>query len=179
MSKLLLINPINDKAFELYNSHKHYNEGDSGLDLYIIDDIEISLGETKFINLGIRCEMLSINNYVNACGRLEETRKNISYYLYGRSSLSKTPLIIPHHVGIIDAGYRGPIILALKYVPTHEDIKKLKKEGKNYEIPKYLIKAGSRLAQLCSPDLSPFKFKLVDTLSTSQRNEGGFGSTGK
>ena len=35
--------------------------------------------------------------------------KNIGYYLYPRSSISKTPLILANSVGIIDSGYRGNI----------------------------------------------------------------------
>ena len=46
-------------------------------------------------------------------------------------------------------------------------------------LPKYTIKAGIRLFQICSNNLSPFEFKVVNSLSDSKRGSGGFGSTGK
>ena len=117
--------------------------------------------------------------------------KNISYYLYPRSSISKTPLILANQVGIIDAGYRGNIIAAVKYLPNITDIFNVF-ESRNEliscpspnsifreNLPKYTIKAGTRLFQICSNNLSSFEFNIVDNLSDSTRGSGGFGSTGK
>ena len=164
MNTILLIKPTNKTALELYSNHSHYHPGDSGLDLYILEDIDISPGETKLVDLGIQCEMLQNTN-------------NLSYYLYPRSSISKTPLIMANHVGIIDAGYRGNIKVALKYIPTQKDLLDLCYNKIFHS--KYTIKAGTRLVQICSPNLSPFDFKLTDTLSETSRSTGGFGSTGK
>ena len=100
----LLIKPITDTTKALYENHQHYNPGDSGLDLYIPNDIDVYLGETKFIDLEIQCEMIN-----------SKKNKNTSYYLYPRSSISKTPLILANQVGIIDAGYRGNIIAGRGY----------------------------------------------------------------
>lgn len=66
-------------------------------------------------------------------------------------------------VGVIDAGYRGEI-MAKFYDITHNN-------------PPY--KVGERFAQLIVmpiPDVEP---ELADELSTSDRGEGGYGSTGK
>ena len=41
---------------------------------------------------------------------MNKDEKNVSYYLYPRSSIIKTPLRMSNSVGIIDAGYRGNII---------------------------------------------------------------------
>ena len=166
----LRIKIVNDNAKGLYVTDKSEKD-DSGLDLYVLEDTEISLGETVFIDLGIQCEMLKNN-------------KNVGYYLYPRSSISKTPLILANSVGIIDAGYRGNIKAAVKYIPDDSFFKLLEKG----EIPSlwagrttpsvYTIKKGTRLFQICSADLSPFKTTLVNSLSSSERGEGGFGSTG-
>ena len=37
---------------------------------------------------------------------------------------------------------------------------------------------GTRLFQICSPDLSPLKLVIVEELTETSRGEGGFGSTG-
>ncbi len=164
MSKLL-IKPVSVLAESFYKNHSTYHKGDSGLDLYILEDLVIKPGETKLVDLGIQCEMLNKDD------------KNISYYLYPRSSISKTPLIMANHVGIIDAGYRGNIKVALKYIPTNLDL--LQFSYNKIFLNEYKIKAGTRLVQICSPTLEPFEFRLVTELSNTTRGTGGFGSTDK
>ena len=149
-SNTLLIKPENENVKSYYKNHSSYNKGDSGLDLFVPEDIEVKCGETVFVDLQIKCELLDKEN------------KNISYYLYPRSSISKTPLILANSVGIIDAGYRGNIKAAVKYIPSYDDIKS--DEGSIY-----IIKKGTRLFQLCSPDLKELKFKLSNTLSETSR----------
>ena len=90
----LYIKVLNDKAKELYENHGHYHEGDAGLDLYVIEDIEFLPFETKLIKLGISCEPIGGN----------------AYYLMPRSSISKTPLRMSNSIGLIDGGYRGEIM---------------------------------------------------------------------
>ena len=194
----LRIKPTNEIAREFYSNHKQYHEGDSGLDLYILEDVEISLGETKFIDLGIQCEM--IENSLYHIRDSSVTTKNVSYYLYPRSSFSKYPLILGNHTGIIDAKYRGNIKAAVKFLPHEEQIKDLinvafktaSEEDSNKplsdinkicekitnKLPKYTIQAGTRLFQICARNLDEFDYKLVDKLSETTRGEGGFGSTG-
>ena len=64
-------------------------------------------------------------------------------------------------VGIIDAGYRGCIKVALDNMGDDD----------------YVIDKGTRLFQICCPLLSPITLKIVDCLSETSRGEGGFGST--
>lgn len=160
----LRIKIVNENAKGLYVTDNS-DKDDSGLDLYVLEDINMSLGETVFIDLGIQCEMLKNN-------------KNVGYYLYPRSSISKTPLILANSIGIIDAGYRGNIKAAVKYIPDDNFFKLLEKETLPVTYPVYTIKKGTRLFQICSADLSPFKTTIINSLSSSKRGEGGFGSTG-
>tara|TARA_B100001094_G_scaffold244740_1_gene241129 strand:- start:475 stop:912 length:438 start_codon:yes stop_codon:yes gene_type:complete len=85
---------VNEKARDYYENHGHFHKGDSGLDLYVLEDVLIKKNETVLIKLGIACESLS----------------NKSYYLMPRSSISKTPLRMSNSIGLIDAGYRGEIM---------------------------------------------------------------------
>ena len=142
----LLIKPLNKIAKEYYLNHGHFHSGDAGLDLYILENQIFKAGETKKIKLGISCEA-------------EDGR---GYYLFPRSSISKTPLRMANSIGLIDGGYRGEIMAVC------DNIKDFK----------FSVKAGDRLFQIVSSDLSPIKFKIVDELSSSTRGEGGFGSTG-
>lgn len=100
------------------------------------------------------------------------------FYLYPRSSISKTRMRLANSVGIIDAGYRGDIIAAVDTIGLFgsNDIWHVWKETLS-PIQKY-----DRYFQLCAPDLSAFQVHIVDTEAElgalTTRGEGGFGSTG-
>ena len=93
----LKIKPFNKDIHKMYENHNHFHPGDSGLDIYIIENQIINPGETIRLKLGISCENLDAK----------------SYFLMPRSSLSKTPLRLANSVGLIDAGYRGEIMAAV------------------------------------------------------------------
>ncbi len=148
----LRIFPENDRVKALYSDHTTFHEGDSGLDVYFPDDLNIGGLSTTIVSLEIRCEATD-----------DEGEKSKSYYLYPRSSISQTPLRMANSVGIIDAGYRGSLKVAIDN--TGEEI--------------YEIKRGDRLFQICAPDLSPIHLSVVESLSETTRGSGGFGSTGQ
>ncbi|MAR29594.1 MAG: deoxyuridine 5'-triphosphate nucleotidohydrolase [Candidatus Marinimicrobia bacterium] len=143
----LLIKPLNTAAAEMYASHGHFHDGDAGLDLYILEDLEIAAGETKLIKLGISCEPMN--------GK--------AYYLFPRSSISKTPLRMSNSIGLIDGGYRGEIMASCDNIKDFS----------------FKVEKGQRLFQLVAVDSSPISYKVVDELSETTRGKGGFGSTGK
>ena len=66
-------------------------------------------------------------------------------------------------IGVIDSGYRG----------------ELKVPVDNNTDDDYYIETGERLFQIIHPALEPFEVEIVDSLSPTERGEGGFGSTGK
>jgi dUTP pyrophosphatase len=65
--------------------------------------------------------------------------------------------------GTIDADYRGEIGVILI----------------NLSSEKQVIKSGDRIAQLVFQSVTKINWKLTNQLSTTVRNEGGFGHTGK
>ncbi len=143
----LLIKAINPISKKLYEKHGHFHQGDAGLDLYILEDMTFLPGDTKKIKLGIICE----------------PEDGIAYYLFPRSSISKTPLRMANSIGLIDGGYRGEIMAVCDNI-------------KNFE---YKLEAGTRLFQIVASNNSPIKYELVDELSVTTRGSDGFGSTGK
>ena len=114
--QIKVVNTNNDDLShsDRYNDHRHYHEGDSGIDLYCPDRIIVEAGETKFIDLKIQCQMLKHIHPNVSYGR------PVSYYLYPRSSITKTPLRLANSVGIIDAGYRGNIIACVDNIKNEE-----------------------------------------------------------
>ena len=135
------------KARELYGERANYGS-DSGFDLYVPADITIQPGETATIDHTIVCEPQFPGGY----------------YLYPRSSISKTPLRLANSVGIIDNGFRGSIMAKVDNRGTEP----------------FTVKCGERLFQLCHPSLLPLTVLLVDAVNTAtERGAGGFGSTTK
>ncbi len=143
----LRIKPFNDRAKALYENHTHFHSGDAGLDLFVVEDQIIPANSTTPIPLQIACENID----------------NRAYYLFPRSSISKTPLRLANSIGLIDGGYRGEIVGMVDNIYDKD----------------YKISRGERYFQLVAVDSSPIEFELVDELSKSTRGEGGFGSTGK
>ena len=143
----LNIKILNDALTPYYTTYKPSHETDSGLNLPVPISITVPASSTAKIPLGIACEPTTVSGY----------------YLYPRSSISKTPLRLANSVGIIDYTYRGEIIAVVDNI-----------SDKDYTIP-----ANTCLFQLCAPDLTPLSFTLTDTLTETKRGDGGFGSTDK
>ena len=136
-----------------YDNQKNF-KSDSGHDLYIPEDVIFKPGETKLVDLKVSARLVEMG---------KEKECSYPYYLYARSSIYKTPLRLANSVGIIDRGYRGNLMAAL--------------DNRSNDL--FELKAGTRLVQLCSFDLRPVNFKIVNSLDNTERGSGGFGSTGK
>lgn len=160
-SAKFLIKPIHENALEMYSNHSTYHSGDAGLDLFIMEDCVINSGKTALVDLGIQCQLSTIIN--DDQDRCIAEPLYYSYLLFPRSSMSKTPLRLANSIGLIDAGYRGNIKVAL-WNTSDED---------------FIVKKGERYVQLVKADLSGVSFEIVDELIKTERDVGGFGSTGQ
>jgi dUTPase len=100
---------------------------------------------------------------------------NTGYYMYPRSSLSKTHLRLANSTGIIDAGYRGHLIGMFDVVnmPGIDHERDADCIGDKYD----------RYLQICAPGLVPIVVQVVDSMEAlgeeTTRGGGGFGSTGR
>ena len=97
------------------------------------------------------------------------------YFLFPRSSISKTPLRLANSLGIIDSGYRGNLMGMFDVVNIDNE------EKSEYNDADYYVKKYDKLVQICAPNLCPIFVEIVDTLEElgeeTERGEGGFGST--
>ena len=120
----------------------------AGADLYNLgDEVVIAPHTTVLIHTGIALEI----------------PEGYGGFIYARSGLaSKRGLAPANKVGVIDADYRGEIMVALH---NHSDI-----EAK--------VDAYERVAQLVIAPFLKAEFELCDDLSDTVRGAGGFGSTG-
>ena len=93
-----------------------------------------------------------------------EVPKGCAGLIYARSGLAcKRGLAPANKVGVVDSDYRGEILVALH----------------NHGAAAQTIASGERIAQfLITPVLTP-AYEEAEELSGTERNTGGFGSTGK
>lgn len=143
---------------------KHYNEYkcngmDSGVDLVIPEDI-VTEKYTTTINHKVKCQMCKYKG-----GKFVGY---VSYWLVPRSSISKTRFRMANSIGLIDSGYRGHLMAKVDRV--------IDKTVYDTDVD---IKSGTRMFQIAVGNLKPIsEVRVVEKLSSTERGEGGFGSTG-
>lgn len=146
-------------AFYMEHIEKHNKKilddkpySDSGFDIFVPFTTTFKPGTVTKVNSLLKC-----------CATIDN--KPSAFYIYPRSSISKTPLRLANNAGIIDSGYRGPLIGAFDNI-SHDE---------------YIVEKNTRLLQICAPTLEPVHVEFAASegeLGTTNRGEGGFGSTG-
>ena len=122
----------------------------AGADLYALLDEEVVFApnETKLIHTGLAMEI----------------PEGYAGLIYARSGLaSKRGLAPANKVGVVDADYRGEVMVALH----------------NHSAIEQKIAPGERIAQLVVAPFLKASFTETAELSDTVRGEGGFGSTGR
>lgn len=89
--------------------------------------------------------------------------------IFPRSSNRKTDVYLTNSVGVVDAGYRGEVMASFKNRDFEPDV--IAQLRKGYEI-------GDRIFQMIILPYPKIKFVEVEELSSTDRGEGGHGSTG-
>lgn len=150
------IKKTNPKAIIPTRAHK----GDI-FDLYSCEDVILKPGKKVLIDTGIAFEFPE-----GYAGRM-----------YSRSGLSfKKGIILLNSVGIIDGGYRGSIKVGLLNI----GLENFAEPGSGLYIGDYEIKAGDRIAQLDIVKQEDVELNEIEEFETkTEREDGGFGSTGK
>lgn len=110
----------------------------------------------------------SENGHVYGTGLAIEIPKGYVGLIFPRSSNRKTNAYLTNSVGVIDSGYRGEIMVTFK----NRDI-----EHDNAPFAPY--KVGERVAQLIIMAHPAIKLVETEELSSTERGDGGHGSTGK
>lgn len=174
-------NNHNDK---LLNNPHHI---DAGFDLFAPgapDSLNDNNGDPsvlRFYGPGLENQnpVNKLNLRVNCSARIfTDTGKNFNtgYYMYPRSSISKTPLRLANSTGIIDAGYRGHLIGMFDLVNLPNNL--LNSKEAHYFGQKY-----DRYLQICAPGMIPIIVEILNYREElgeeTTRGDGGFGSTGR
>jgi dUTP pyrophosphatase len=153
---------------------QYAREGDAGFDIVASEDVIIEPGETKLVPTGLAFEL----------------SPHYEMQLRPRSGISlKTKLRIANAPATIDSGYRGEVGVIVDNVASDDswgvgnyigidgkgqtDI-----DGYEGKADTYIIRKGDRICQAVIAPVEQAHFQVVDTLSETQRGEGGFGSSG-
>ncbi len=122
----------------------------AGADMYAAIDeaVTIQPNETKLIPTGLAFEI----------------PEGYAGFVHARSGLaSKRGLAPANKVGVIDADYRGEVMVALH----------------NHGTEAQTVEAGERIAQMIIAPFVAVNYIFSDELDDTVRGEGGFGSTGR
>lgn len=125
------------------------HEGDAGLDLYACEAAHLGPGERWSVGTGVAVEIP-----VGHAG-----------LVLPRSGLARDHgIALVNSPGLIDAGYRGEVrVLLLNTDPAET----------------FRVEPGERIAQLVVVSVGLPKPVEVESLSESDRGDGGFGSSGR
>lgn len=158
------LNKLYSERIETHNTAFQTNvHADAGFDVVVPERTVFTEDITaKFIDMKLKAEMFY-------CDIATNTVSPSAFVVHPRSSISKTPLMLANHTGIIDSGYRGSLIGAFRWL-----------RGSSAVDMEYIVDQHVRLLQICHPTLCPIFVLTVNDegMSTTMRGAGGFGSTG-
>lgn len=121
----------------------------AGADLYALADEPVSIapGQTALIHTGLALAI----------------PQGFVGLVYARSGLATKQGLAPaNKVGVVDADYRGELMVSLH----------------NHSGETRIVNSGDRVAQLVITPYLAARFQPAEELDATQRGAGGFGSTG-
>jgi dUTP pyrophosphatase len=134
-----------DPSVQLPRRARH---GDAGLDLAANEDVTVGPGDRAMVGTGLAVAI----------------PPGHAGLVLPRSGLaSRQGLTLANAPGLIDAGYRGEITIALVNLDPREKVE---------------VRRGDRIAQLLVVPFADAEPVEVAELPETTRGEGGFGSTG-
>ena len=174
----------NEDYKETSNLPKKGTDRATGFDVIVTSDPEI-IGETYDNGAYKRVDYIQYKTNLKLAVQKEKVFSNFGHtdldydiLAFPRSSVSKYNLVLANCIGLIDADYRGEVLLRFKYIWQPEDYKirtdNLLEGSVNFA---KLYNKGDKVCQLKVTKVENVEFILVDELDSTDRGEGGFGST--
>jgi dUTP pyrophosphatase len=119
--------------------HKNIHHIDAGFDLLSPEPKRLTSMSVNELDYNIICSAQIVGFNVSC--------SNTGFYMYPRSSISKTNIRLSNNVSIIDAGYRGRLMGMFDVIYVNET-----------NVNKF-----DRHLQICAPNLIPIIVKLVNS----------------
>jgi len=156
----------------------------TGFDVIVTSDPEI-VGEKYENGSYKRIDYIQYKTNLKLAVQKDRVFSNFGYtdldydiLAFPRSSVSKYNLVLSNCIGLIDADYRGEVLLRFKYIWQPEDYR-IRTDNllEGYVNFNKLYNKGDKVCQLKVTKVENVEFVLVDELDSTNRGEGGFGST--
>lgn len=123
-------------------------EGDAGFDLAACEAVVLRPGERALVGTGVAIAL----------------PEGYAAFVQPRSGLAaRDGITIVNSPGLVDAGYRGEIMVVLHNTDRERD---------------FAVEPGMRIAQLVVLRVPEVALRVVDALPESERGERGHGSSG-
>ena len=147
---------------------EYAKDGDAGIDL---------IATSKWLD--------EFGNVCYGTNRAFEIPKGYVGLIFPRSSNAKQQLLLSNSVGVIDSGYRGEVMLKFKSSASSFSLKSLFKLIFNQDAKITIINnvktsynVGERIGQIIILPYPKIEFEEAEELSETERQNGGYGSTG-
>ena len=174
----------NESYQSVDNLPKKGTDRATGFDVVVTSDPEI-VGEKYENGAYKRIDYIQYKTNLKLAVQKDRQFSNFGYtdldydiLAFPRSSVSKYNLVLANCIGLIDADYRGEVLLRFKYIWQPEDYRirtdDLLEGHVNFD---KLYNKGDKVCQLKVTKVENVEFVLVDELDSTTRNDGGFGST--
>lgn len=145
-------------------------KGDAGLDLTSRETVTLAPGETRTVDTGVSVAIPE--GYVGL--------------VFPRSGLGSRGVNLSNCVGVIDSGYRGSIKAPLhNNRPLHEAVESAVEDDLPVTYTRLngdgwmTVEKGERVCQLVIVPFATVECVEVEELDSTERGEGGFGSSGR
>lgn len=174
----------NEDYVDLENLPKKGTDRATGYDVIATSGPEI-IGETYDNGTYRRIDYIQYKTNLKLAVQKERQYSGFGYtdidydvLAFPRSSVSKYNLVLANCIGLIDADYRGEVLLRFKYQWQPEDLRirtdNLIEGNVNHD---KLYNKGDKICQVKVTKVENVEFVLVNELDSTNRGEGGFGST--
>jgi len=174
----------NDTYQSVDNLPKKGTDRATGFDVVVTSDPEI-VGEQYDNGTYKRVDYIQYKTNLKLAVQKDRQFSNFGYndldydiLAFPRSSVSKYNLVLANCIGLIDADYRGEVLLRFKYIWQPEDYK-IRTDNllEGYVNSTKLYNKGDKVCQLKVTKVENVEFVLVYELDSTTRGDGGFGST--
>jgi dUTPase len=174
----------NEDYQDVENLPKKGTDRATGFDVVVTSDPEI-IGETYENGTYKRIDYVQYKTNLKLAVQKERQYSGFGYtdidydiLAFPRSSVSKYNLVLANCIGLIDADYRGEVLLRFKYIWQPED-SRIRTDNLIEGIVNVnkLYKKSDKVCQLKVTKVEDVEFVLVNELDSTNRGEGGFGST--
>lgn len=162
--EILVLDPqetgLKEKAF-FYKDKYDCSDSNAGFDLFAADDVRVEQ-LPQFIPFGIVARLLKVQPYPGGTSN-DYLKTDSHFWLMPRSSIYKTGLMMANSTGVIDKSYRGELKAPVWSMTANSNVAR-----------------GDRLFQIVAPDMGWIRnVRIVESMPSTERGAGGFGSTGK